>query len=186
MVSKNARTSDQTDGDYQISPEEEAKLNRDLGLSDSAIGGSILKRDGGRLYSDDQLRDIVSFDDFLTALGDDVLMSEDFLGSGSEVLRKDELLRLVGTPLLILQWNFTESQEHDSWFVYVEIIDNNNRRYSFASGAKFGIRDQLFELSARTEKFENLLCKKGLDHRTYPYTAEDGKVTTVSVFSIAR
>lgn len=187
MVSKNARAHEADATENVISPEDEAKLNKELGFSDEAAAVALVKPEGGNLYTDDQLRDIVDFDDFLAALGEDALNAEDFLGTGAEPLVKDELSRLVGVPLILLQWNFTESKQHASWFAYIECIDHHNNRYCFTQGAKNGMRDELYELSARTGKFNNLVCKKGFDYRPWTYMdPETDKPQVIHVFNIAR
>lgn len=144
----------------------------------------------GRLYSDDDLREIETFDDLvasLNAAGLELIDTDDYLGSGSTVLVKQERMRLVGVPFVVMQWNFTESKDHaGAWFVYVEVMTvKDGVRYAFTDGSKFGIRDQLATITMRTKRFNGAQAKRGLAHRDYeyidPYTGDTNKVNVYSI-----
>jgi hypothetical protein len=185
MVQKKDDTS-KVNTEVEITPEEEAKLNRELGFTEGATA-ALVRRDGGSLFSDQDLRDIVDFEDYLAEYAEEMAASEDFIGSGSQVLIKDEWMRLIGTPLAIIQWNFTDSQEFDSWFVWVEVIDQHNARYAFSSGHKFGIRDQLYERSAKTGQFNHVIVRKGLVDADWTWTdPETGKDRVIHVPTLPR
>lgn len=167
--------------DQQISPEDEAKLNRELGLTESAT--AALVRPSVRAFSDQDMRALVSFEDYLAEFGEEIVRSEDFVGSGSERLVKDEWMAvLMNVPVAIVQYNFTESAEFNSWFVHCEIITAKNHRYSLTSGAKFGIRDQLYDLAVKENKFNHVLCEGGLIDQPWSWTdPESGKTRTIHV-----
>lgn len=165
----------------QISPEEEAKLNRELGLTESAT--AALVRPTLREFTDQDLRTLVSFEDYLAEFGEEILRSQDFVGSGSERLVKDEWMAvLMNVPVAIVQWNFTESAEFNSWFVHCEIITAKNHRFALTSGAKFGIRDQLYDLSVKENKFNHVIAEGGLIDTPWSWTdPESGKTRTIHV-----
>lgn len=179
MVTK--KDAEQGNESRTISAEEEAALNRELGLTEAATA-ALVRREGGKLFSDQELRDLVSFEDYLSEFAEQLAQPEDFVGSGAERLVHDEWLALVGKPCAIVQWNFTESAEFNSWFIHVEVIDEHNRRYAFTSGAKFGIRDQLYDYSVKTGKFNHVVCYKGLVDRPWSWTdPETQKTRTIHV-----
>lgn len=171
--------------EQQISPEDEAKLNRELGLTESAT--AALVRPSIRAFTDQDLRDLVSFEDYLAEFSDSITKSEDFVGSGAERLVKDEWMAvLMNLPVAIVQWNFTESAEFNSWFVHCEIITAKNHRYAMTSGAKFGIRDQLYDRSIKeqdeSKRFNHVLCENGLIDMPWSWTdPETGKSRTIHV-----
>lgn len=143
----------------------------------------------GRQYSDDELRDIVSFDDWLTSLGDTVLDFGDYIGSGAEFLLTDDLHRFVnGQPLGFIQWNFFRSKIDPRKIVaYVEVIDHRHDRYAFIVGTRTGILDDLAQTTMRTQTFHGAVAKEGLAFRSYPFkNPETGVETQVPVFSIMR
>lgn len=190
MVSKDS------DARQDKSKEAEELLAKEMGAEVINSNGSMdlyhsleeLKPVDGPRYLDSELRQITNFEEYLQSLGDAALDSDDFVGTGAEILRKDDPKRLVGVPLAVIQWNFTESKDYEgTWFVYCEIIDNNNRRYAMASSAKFGIRDDLAKVSMSTGQYHGFVARKGLAHREYPWTDETtGEKKKVSVFSIAQ
>lgn len=167
--------------EQQISPEDEAKLNRELGLTESAT--AALVRPTVRAFTDQDLRELVSFEDYLAEFSDSIVKSEDFVGAGSERLVKDEWMAvLMNLPIAVVQWNFTDSAEFNSWFVHCEIITAKNHRYALTSGAKFGIRDQLYDRSVKEQQFNHVLCENGLIDTPWSWTdPESGKARTIHV-----
>lgn len=164
-----------------ISAEDEARLNRELGLSESATA-SLMRRPGGNLYSNVQLREFVDFNDYLATYADEITYAEEIAGTGAEILVGDEWMRLIGTPFAILQWNFTDSSEHNSWFVWLEILDDRNHRFAMTSGHKFGVRDQLYDHSTLTQSWNHVVSLKGFENRDWSWTdPESGKTRTINV-----
>ena len=178
MVSKRDQDSEI---EQHISPEDEARLNRELGLTESAT--AALVRPSVRAFTDQDMRALVSFEDYLAEYADEITRSEDFVGSGSERLVRDEWMAvLMNVPVAIVQYNFTESAEFQSWFVHCEIITAKNHRYALTSGAKFGIRDQLYDLAVKENKFNHVLCENGLIDQPWSWTdPESGKARTIHV-----
>lgn len=141
----------------------------------------------GRIYTDDDLREIVDFDAFLDHLGSTAISADDYIGSGATVLLGDERMQLVGEPFIILQFNFTRG-DFGGYYAYVEVLTKHNHRYAFMSGAQFSIRDQLAQIAIQTQQFHGIVCRKGLKMRSYPYpkVAVPGeKQIEVKVYSIA-
>lgn len=142
------------------------------------------------LYFDDDLRQILDYRVYVDSLSeDDIIKSVDWVGSGATFLRGKDLARLVQVPFMFIQWDFIKSQDFvGSWFVYCEVIDQNNRRFAFTDGSKFGIRDQLAQVTVRTRRKNNMIAEYGLDHRSYDYpkNPEPGdEQVKVDVYSIA-
>jgi hypothetical protein len=178
MVSKREQDSEI---EQQISAEDEARLNRELGLTESAT--AALVRPSQRQLSDADLRALVSFEEYLAEYADEVIKSEDFVGSGAERLVKDEWMAvLMNVPVAIIQFNFTDSAEFNSWFVHCEVITAKNHRYALTSGAKFGIRDQLYDLAVKEQRFNHVICENGLIDQPWSWTDPDsGKTRTIHV-----
>jgi hypothetical protein len=138
-----------------------------------------------RVYSDDDLRDIVDYETFLSSLNpDDILNAADYIGTGAQILLRKDRMRLVGTGLHIIQWNFSESAEFaGGWFAYLELITiKNSIRYAMTDGTKFGLRDQLATVSIRSGRFNHLPCPNGFKHRNYTPVSEP--TISVDVLSI--
>lgn len=142
-------------------------------------------------YYEDDLRNIVSFEEHIASLSaDEILSSSDVIGSGAMFLRGHrDMARLVNKKFLFAQWEFFKSQDYEGgWFAYAEVIDVDNNRYCFTDGTKFGVRDQLASVTARYRTKNNLIAEFGLDHREYdwPKNPEPGQEQiTVHVNSIA-
>lgn len=171
-----------------VSPAPEFEMDR---WHSDNVDSILFERDEiATRYLDDDLRQIVSFDEYMAGLSeDDILNSKDWIGSGSTFLRGKDLDRLIQVKFMFVQWDFIRSQDYEGgWFVYCEVIDANNRRFAFTDGSKFGIRDQLAQVTVRTRRKNNLLAEYGLDHRSYDYPKEPEpgvQQIKVNVYSIA-
>lgn len=126
-------------------------------------------------YSDDDLRRMRDFDAVLAELADSelpVLLSGEHIGSGSELLTDKE--KLVDKKFIALSWQFHESDSFRDGdggiiFVSVHVLTEDGDRFVFNDGTKGGVRDQLMELSTKTDRFEMLMCEKGLRVSKYDY-----------------
>lgn len=147
----------------------------------------VLPRADANRVSDSDLREMRDFDSVLAALNDSdlpVLSSADHIGSGSE-LTKDKG-RLVGVPFIALRWHFSATDDYDSGhFVTVHVLTKHGERLVFNDGTKGGIRDQLMELSQNTDRFEYLVCEKGLRTSEYEYVDESGRKSRATSYYIA-
>jgi hypothetical protein len=129
-------------------------------------------------YTDEDLRRMRDFDAVLAELQESelpVLLSGEHIGSGSELL--SDKRKLVDTKFLALSWQFHESDDYSDAdgpirFVSVHVLTENGDRFVFNDGTKGGVRDQLMELSIKSERFEMLLCEKGLRISEYEYEDE--------------
>lgn len=134
----------------------------------------VLPRADVDRVSDHDLRNMRDFESVLTQLNDSdlpVLSSADHIGSGSELI-KDKAV-LIGIPFIALRWHFSQTDDYDSaYFVTVHVLTKMGDRFVFNDGTRGGIRDQLMELSTNTERFEMLVCEKGLRVSEYEYTDE--------------
>ena len=131
-----------------------------------------------RLWSDNDLREIGSFEDALNAVGPNVLDSADEIGSGFKVLEdKDELLKI---PFLILEWRFNPGKYINDLgektdFVSITLVTKHNEKYILNDGST-GIAAQLRDLTDRTGSYGGLLCRNGLRvSRDYEVRLPDGK-----------
>jgi hypothetical protein len=141
------------------------------------LESGILKPVDGRVLSDSDLREMTDFDAVLDGLRDtdaDVLMAQDYVGSGGELLKDKD--RLVGVPFIILQWSFNESDDfEDNIFVSCQILTKHRERFVINDGTKGGIRDQLLSISSETGRFNYMVCERGLVVSEYTVEDEDGK-----------
>lgn len=158
-------------------------------MNSSLVGGLTNDFLGRQKYDDDDLRNIVDFDQFLAHIGDTADFSEDIIGTGGEYIAGGQLDRLMETRFVFLQWSFIESSEYNSWFVLCEVLTEENKRYTFVAGTKFGLRDTLAKHTLRTGRRNGLVASKGLSRRDYewpPEPAPGEKQHTVLVYDIAR
>ena len=142
------------------------------------LENGILRPVDGRTLSDSDLREMVDFDAVLDTLrdsGETVLMAEDYVGSGAELIKDKG--RLVGIPFIILQWAFHESSDfEDNIFVSCEILTKHRERFVINDGTKGGIRDQLLNVSNTTGAFNYFVCPHGLTVSEYEVEdSETGK-----------
>jgi hypothetical protein len=137
-------------------------------------------------YTDDDLRRMRDFDAVLAELADSetpVLLSGEHIGSGSELLTDKE--KLVDTPFIALTWQFHESDSFRDGdggiiFVSVHVLTKDGDRFVFNDGTKGGVRDQLMELSTKTQRFEMLVCEKGLRVSKYDYEDPNTGMTSAA------
>lgn len=134
------------------------------------------------VFDDDELAQIQNAADALALFGPDTANElEDIsdYGSGFEILPRDRKDSLIGTPLFLVQWKFTDSKEYvGSEFVSVHLVTEDGRKWILNDGST-GICAQLRRVTARrlregkSNPQSALRVKNGLRKSEYP--TEDAK-----------
>jgi hypothetical protein len=118
---------------------------------------------------DETLRSIGDFDTAMRvateAVGAPAVSAADELGTGFELLGKDDKNRLVGVPFIAIQWAF-QAGDYASEFVTMHVVTKDNARYIVNDGST-GIAQQLRDYTDRTGRTGNMLVPKGLVRSDY-------------------
>ena len=125
-------------------------------------------------FSEDALREIVSFDDayrLTLEYQGEIVEADQVLGDGFSVLKQEDKARLVGVPLILMEWDFYPG-DFGSEFVAVRIAarnqDGTTGKYVLNDGST-GIAVMLRKYQERTGKRGGLLVKHGLSVSDYEY-----------------
>lgn len=144
-----------------------------------------------RLYGEHELRSVGSLaeavDLYRSIHGDEIDSAEQVLGDGFE--RNFDKRRLVGVPLFVMEWKFSESEDYQSEFVIARVVAEKNGRTVKAviTDGSTGICKQLKSYTDRTGKTAGLLVRNGLRASEYTYRDGNGKEipATTYYFDIA-
>lgn len=122
--------------------------------------------------------DEIGFGDILKQLEKDgEILSAAQLGTGWAVLNNKDKQRLVGVPMLILDWSFNDGD--NGQFVSLKVLTNTERL--IVNDGSTGIAAQLGELSEQGVT-KAIYCKHGLKASNYEYqdpkTGEKKPATT--------
>lgn len=108
----------------------------------------------------------------------DAIISAAELGTGWTVLATNEKSRLVGVPLIVLDWQFNDGDNGE--FVSARVLTKANERLVVNDGST-GICQQLRELEMR-EETRAIFCKRGLRVSEYEYEDKDGSKRPAKTF----
>lgn len=154
-------------------------------MSDAERGDSakeVMAYNPGVIFTDDQIRDIQSFDDLaklFQAEGVTVGNASD-LGDGFSILdNKDKLLEI---PFIIVDWRFVEG-DHGR-FVTMRIVTQDAKRYRVNDGST-GICKQLDEYTERSKSQRGFMVPKGLTVSHYQYAAPDGSMKDAETYYLS-
>jgi hypothetical protein len=134
----------------------------------------------GRVFSDETLRSVTSFDEAFTLAQETfggVIDASDEIGSGFDLLDTDAKDSLTGVPFVILEMAFHHSDQYAQEFVSVVAVTEHNRRVIFNDGST-GIYAQLHAVYERTGRTGGILVKGGLRRSDYPANEERPAGTT--------
>ena len=147
----------------------------------------VAKSQTGLTFDDQQLGQITSIDQALTALADKGLSVsgiEEF-GSGFVLTEKDQL---KGAEMLLLQWRFSDGDFGP--FVSVAALTRDGRRVIFNDGSS-GIYKQLRTVTltrlknGETNMQAGLTATHGLKESTYTYEDEQGVKRPASTYYLS-
>lgn len=136
------------------------------------------------------LRDITSFEDALKAFESSGVAYEvmsDY-GTGFDVLPNEAKNRLVGVPIVILEWRFT-SGDHGE-FVSAAIVTKHGEKLILNDGST-GIMKQLQKITrarvaaGHAAPQNALAVPGGLTRSDYPYTDDKGEVKTATTYYLS-
>lgn len=124
-------------------------------------------------YSTEDLRAVTSIEDALQLAAREhggVVEASGEVGDGFTLLDKDEKMRLVGVPLLFLEWQFNPG-DYGGNFVSARVFQFGEQggiagRFIINDGST-GIYETLREYTERTGRTGGLLVKRGLRASTY-------------------
>lgn len=140
-------------------------------MSQSTETGIVVK---GAEFSEEQYTGIQNFQDAMRLLSESgitVVNAADELGDGFTLLKDEDKAKLVGTPMLLISWNFNAG-DFGKTFVSVRGITQDGLKFVLNDGGS-GIRDQL-------DKYEGdmggLFIPHGLRYSDYGLDSEDNPV----------
>lgn len=125
--------------------------------------------------NDTDLRGIQSYDDAVAAVTAEyggVADIADFLGNGFTVLATSDKGKLVGVPLILLEWRFNSGDQ--GLFVSATAVTQDGARLIINDGST-GIYSQLRDLTDEDGRFGGLRVPKGLRASEYDTCAECGR-----------
>lgn len=133
------------------------------------------------LFSREQLAGIESFSDAMSLaaaeFGGVITASDDpNLGTGFRVTTEDDKLRLMGVPLLLLDWRFNEGDYGDD-YVSIHAIqqDESGKAVKLViNDGGTGICRDLREYTQKTGRKGGLFVRRGLRVSEYPTDVETG------------
>lgn len=132
-------------------------------------------------FTDDQLRGITSFDDAVSLAAEQhgaVVAASDELGNGFAVLDDESKGRIVGVPLMLLEWSFNAG-DYGEDFVSIRAVaffDGRGIEKVVINDGGTGIRQQLKDYQDRTGKTGGMIVKNGLRESQYPTYPKDWPV----------
>jgi hypothetical protein len=127
-------------------------------------------------YGDDTLRSITSFQDAINAAGymfGAVEDAADVLGDGFRLLKtEDGKSKLVGKPLMLLEWSFYPSDEFGGEFAAIRLVaqeDNNTISKYIVNDGSTGVCKMLREYTEHTGRRGGLMVRNGFRESSYPF-----------------
>lgn len=144
----------------------------------TSVSGSDVSENGNseieiarkRNFADTDLRNITSFDEAFAAAADvygGVVDASTVIGTGFDVLDRDDKAQLIGEPFVIIEMQFNPSAEFGGEFVSFAAVTEHNRRVIVNDGST-GICLQLRNWFDETGRNGGLLVKGGLRKSDYP------------------
>jgi hypothetical protein len=146
------------------------------------IVGEIIKTN---MFSETELRQLSSFDDALelarVAHGTLIDAAKE-IGDGFALLKDEDKRRLVGVPMILLEWSFYDG-DYGAKFVAIRLVtrnpDGGASKYIINDGST-GICEMLAGYQNRTGRTGGLVCRNGLRSSEYTYCVECQRVVNPS------
>lgn len=114
----------------------------------------------------------------------DILQAAEVLGDGFTVYSGPDRERLVNVPMLIVDWNFFDSDYGDGGqAVYVRAITRDGKKVAFTDGSK-GVCAKLAQFTQTSGKNVGPIICNGLTKREFDVDTPDGKTVHVVLFDI--
>lgn len=134
--------------------------------------------------SDDELRDVATFEDAAALVGgaQNIVDAGDVVGTG--FLPLDDKSKLCDVPMILVQWRFSEGDYMSGGvknpYVTVFAITRHGERYRFTDGST-GICQQLIQATVRMGRTKGLAVPGGLRVSEYTYI-DDGVENPAQTF----
>lgn len=170
MRASRTRTEEPTTVDTEV-PEVTPEEQQQLAMRDQ-LPAEMYRSNA---YTDDELRGATTFDEFVALAAekfDQVDDVSEVLGDGFAVLKDNK--RLVGVPLLFLEWNFYPGK-FGSNFVACRVIarnDNGSAQKYIINDGSTGIAEQLAAYTKDTGRTGGLGARHGLRASDYIYCGQ--------------
>jgi hypothetical protein len=150
----------------------EVMTEREIG---KALGGEVVATTVTSLYPAESLGALDSFDAALVLANEThgltMADQEPSLGDGFRVASEDDKRRLIGIPLLLLEWSFRESDygSDQEWVIIraVQRGENGEAIKWVITDGSTGIAKDLQTFSQKTGKTGGLMVKRGLQESKY-------------------
>lgn len=129
-----------------------------------------------KTFTDDDLRSLTTFDQALALTEQthgEVVDAERELGNGFRVLDSRDKMKLVGVPILLMDWTFNDGNFGKFVSVYLASRneDGSMGRWILNDGST-GIATMLAEYTQKTDRRGGLIVRGGLRFSEYTYCAE--------------
>jgi hypothetical protein len=124
-----------------------------------------------QLWTEDQLREIASFDDALALTAEahgSIEIASEVLGDGFAVIDNKDVL--IGVPFIAMGWQFYDGI--GGQFAAIRVVTKDNKKYIVNDGST-GIRAQLERYQQRTGRCGGMYVGKGLRKSTYEVQLPD-------------
>jgi hypothetical protein len=134
------------------------------------------------VFNREELADIESFDDAMKLavkqFGNVILAHEDKnLGSGFRLTSDEDKYKLIGVPLILLDWRFNPGEFGDDFGSITAVAqgeDGKSNKLIINDGGT-GICKDLKEYTQKTNRMGGLLCRRGLRVSEYDTDLDSGK-----------
>lgn len=139
----------------------------------ATVSGNVVANTYNPRIDEDTLRDLTTMDEALilaqSLQGAEIADVADLLGTGFEVLNKEEKARLEGREFFLISWSFHPGDNGMFASAIAVVFDDKGgitERYIVNDGST-GIFAQLDKLSTRVHRFGNMWVRRGLKRSTY-------------------
>lgn len=134
-----------------------------------------------KMYDDDALRNVRSFDDAVALLASSGVTPVDVTdyGTGFDVIDKQ---RLVDNPFVILEYKFAKGDFGEEFAIAYVVTESGEKGILTDGGT--GVCKQLQSLAAQNV-WNGIVCRKGLDRSDYEHVDENGKRTPATTYYLA-
>lgn len=150
-----------------------SKASQDTG----AVVPEVMHDNKPSVFTEDDYRNVQSFEDAAALLGDSVDVAEQVLGDGFALLEDKDTL--IGVPVILMEWSFNAGDFGD--FVSVRLVAKDGRKLIMNDGST-GIMAQLRSYTERTGRYHGLAVRRGLRRSDYtfpdPTTGKDKPAKT--------
>lgn len=140
-----------------------------------------------RKFSDDDLRNISTFDDAFALMAEaygqeNIFAADQIIGNGFRVLSSKEKDRLIGVECVFLSWRFNPGKYNDE-FVSVLVVTRAGEKF-LMNDSGHGIYQQLHGVTESTGREGGMFVRNGLSRSDYEYEDDKGEMKPATTYYI--